>query len=47
MHLFENIYQVRDLTYEFIEDYNKNHPHDSLADMTPIEFLNRYSTKNT
>jgi transposase InsO family protein len=29
----------------FTEDYNHNHPHDSLADMTPTEFLNHRSKK--
>jgi len=45
MHLFENIHQVKDLTEKFTEDYNLKHPHDGLADMTPIEFLNHRSQK--
>jgi len=45
MNIFENIYHVRDLTDEFIEDYNQNHPHSSLANMTPLEFINHYSRK--
>ena len=45
MHLFENIHQVKDITDKFTEDYNIKHPHDSLADMTPIEFLNHRSKK--
>ena len=40
MNLFENIYQVRELTDKFTEDYNQNHVHKSLANMTPLEFLN-------
>lgn len=43
MHLFENINHVRELTDKFTEDYNKNHPHASLANMTPIDFLNHRS----
>jgi putative transposase len=45
MNIFENISYVRDLTDKFTEDYNQNHPHKSLANMTPIEFLNHYSKK--
>jgi len=36
---------VREITEKFTEDYNLKHPHDSLADMTPIEFLNHRSQK--
>jgi len=39
MNIFENIHQVRDKTEEFIEDYNNFHPHDSLENMSPIEFM--------
>jgi putative transposase len=39
LNIFENIGQVRDKTETFREDYNNNHPHDSLGDMSPIEFL--------
>jgi len=45
MNIFENIHQVRELTDKFTEDYNNNHPHKSLANMTPIEFLNHHSKK--
>ena len=41
LHIFENIQQVRDITEEFMDDYNYNHPHDSLGNMTPIEFMER------
>ena len=39
MNIFENIYQVREKTEEFLEDYNNHHPHDSLGNMSPIEFM--------
>ena len=39
LHIFENIRQVKGKTEEFINDYNNNHPHDSLDDMSPIKFL--------
>jgi len=45
MNIFENIHQVRELTDKFTEDYNQNHVHKSLANMTPIEFLNHHSKK--
>ena len=37
--IFENISQVKELTETWMDDYNNNHPHDSLADMSPIEFM--------
>ena len=45
MNIFENINQVREMTEEFIDDYNNEHPHDSLGDMSPIEFLNHKNQK--
>jgi putative transposase len=45
MNIFENISRVRDLTDKFTEDYNHNHPHNSLANMTPVEFSNHHSQK--
>ena len=39
MNIFENIYQVKERTEEFLEDYNNEHPHDSLGNMSPIEFM--------
>jgi putative transposase len=39
MHIFENLHQVKEKTEEFIEDYNNNHPHDSLNNMSPVEFM--------
>jgi putative transposase len=46
MHIFENIHQVKEKTEEFIEDYNNYHPHDSLSNMSPVEFMNtKYQKK--
>lgn len=36
--IFENINQVRLITDQWIEDYNENHPHSSLGNMSPNEF---------
>lgn len=41
LHIFENIHHVREITEDFMDDYNQNHPHDSLGNMSPIEFLER------
>ena len=45
MNVFENICQVRELTDKFTEDYNQNHVHKSLANMTPLECLNHHYKK--
>jgi len=37
--IVETIHQVREKTEEFLDDYNNYHPHDSLNDMSPIEFM--------
>jgi transposase InsO family protein len=37
--------QVREKTEDFLWDYNHQHPHDSLNDMTPIEFLEEKHNK--
>jgi putative transposase len=37
--IFESINQVQNKANEFKVDYNTNHPHDSLSDMSPEEFL--------
>jgi putative transposase len=47
MNIFENIHQIRDKIDGFLEDYNNNHPHDSLGDMSPIEFMNRKNQKKS
>lgn len=45
-YLFENITQVKILTEQWMEDYNKNHPHKSLQYKTPHEYaLDVYSGK--
>ena len=45
MNIFENINQVREMTEEFIDDYNNEHPHDSLGGKSPIEFMNERNNK--
>jgi putative transposase len=43
--IFENLNQVRDVTEQWMNDYNNNHPHSSLADMSPKEFLKSKAEK--
>lgn len=38
-YLFEDLWQVKQLTDEFIDEYNNRRPHQSLNNMTPKEFL--------
>lgn len=39
LYLFESLSQVRGMTADWIRKYNEERPHDSLNDLTPIEFL--------
>ena len=38
-YLFDELWQVRDLTDEFRQEYNNERPHESLNDLTPREWL--------
>lgn len=37
--IFENVNQVKELTLNWMEDYNNNHPHASLGNVSPNEFM--------
>lgn len=39
LYLFESLSQVRHMTVDWIRKYNEERPHDSLNDLTPVEFL--------
>lgn len=43
--IFSNLNQVREETSKWMEDYNEKHPHSSLSDMSPREFLNSKAKK--
>ena len=38
-YLFTSIEELRDLTWEFQQDYNQHHPHQSLNNLSPIGYL--------
>lgn len=38
-YLFETLQQVRDLTEQWQQDYNQNHPHQSLNGKSPLQYL--------
>ena len=40
LYLFRNLHEVKQKTDEWVEIYNDQRPHDSLNDMTPIEYRN-------
>ncbi len=38
LYIFDSLSEVRHCTEKFIREYNEERPHESLGDMTPIEF---------
>lgn len=45
-HIFTVITQAKELTLNWMEDYNLSHPHSSLGNMSPLQFLKRKTIKN-
>lgn len=39
MYVFSRLSEARDLTEKCLKEYNKERPHESLGDMTPVEYL--------
>lgn len=39
IYLFSSIDEVQKITDDWLEDYNKNRPHESLKNLSPLEFL--------
>jgi len=42
VYLFDSLTQVRDLTQQWMWEYNNIRPHDSLLNLPPIQFLLKY-----
>ena len=45
-YIFESLEQVRTITEQWQKDYNQHHPHQSLNNQSPIQFLTSLSTFN-
>ncbi len=43
LHLFRTLGQVRQRTEKWMIRYNQERPHDSLNDMTPVEYLQAHN----
>lgn len=41
LYLFRDLAEVREATYWWMIEYNEHRPHDSLDDMTPVEYLSK------
>ncbi len=41
LYLFRNLAEVREATYWWMIEYNEQRPHDSLDDLTPVEYLSK------
>lgn len=44
MYVFKTLNEVRELTDRWIKEYNEERPHDSLEDLTPLEYLSKYES---
>ncbi len=47
LYLFRNLKEVREITYWWMNDYNELRPHDALGDMTPSDYMLRYTGNST
>ena len=43
LYLFKDLQEVREQTYWWMIGYNEERPHDSLADLTPAEYMEQYA----
>ncbi len=47
MYLFRDLEEVREQTYWWMIGYNEERPHDSLADLTPAEYMKQYAENSS
>ena len=47
LYLFRNLAEVRDATYWWMIEYNEQRPHDSLNDLTPVEYMEKIAENST
>ena len=47
LYLFRNLAEVRDATYWWMIEYNEQRPHDSLNDLTPVEYTEKNAENST
>ncbi len=47
LYLFNDIDEVREKTYWWMIEYNEQRPHDSLDDMTPVEYWQKQTENST
>ncbi|MGD1335192.1 IS3 family transposase [Vibrio harveyi] len=45
MYVFKTLSEVRELTEQWMKEYNDERPHDALDDLTPWEYLARYESR--
>ena len=43
--LFDTLNEVREATWEWMMEYNEERPHDSLGDLTPLEYRRKYEAE--
>jgi putative transposase len=47
MYVFKTLNEVRELTENWIKEYNEERPHDALNDLTPWEYLSKHEQAET
>ena len=47
LYLFNDIDEVREKTYWWMIEYNEERSHDSLDDLTPVEYMMKMSENST
>ena len=47
MYVFKTLNEVRELTENWMTEYNEERPHDALNDLTPWEYLTKHELAET